>query len=78
MNNNFNSDQNKKKKTAGRLVYGAIVSLLLVFCVDAILWAVGVLGTTITFRLVFFLDLIFVFSIEVILWAIGLWRTSKK
>lgn len=73
-----NIEQNKKKKTVQRMLLGVIVSLVFVFCVDAILWAVGALGTTNTVRLVFILDLIFMISIEVILWAIGFGKTGKK
>lgn len=78
MNNNFNIDKNKNKKTALRMLLGAIVSFFLVVCVDVILWAIGGLGTTISVWLVLLLNLVFVFSIEVILWAIGFWGTRKK
>lgn len=78
MNNTFNIEQSKRKKTVQRMVLGVLVSLLFVFSLDAILWAVGALGTTITVRMVVVLNFIFVLLSEVILWVIGFWRNAKK
>lgn len=78
MSSNVNIEQNKKKETARRMLLGVIVSLVLFFGVDAILWAVGALGTMHTVGLVCIFELIFVFSIEVILYVIGFWKTRKR
>ena len=78
MNNNFNIERIKKKKMAKHMILGAILSLLLGFCMDVILWAIGALGTTINVGQVLLMNLIFVFLFEAILGALEFWRTSKK
>lgn len=78
MKNNLYVEKNKKNKLSWRIILGVIVSLLLVFSVDVILWAIGVLGTTKRGILLVFLELIFVFSMGTILWAIEFWNNNKK
>lgn len=78
MDNNLNAGQkNKKNSLSLRMILGVFISVLFVFSVNIILWAVGVLNTTMNIIIAAIVSLIFVLSVEVILWNKGISGSRK-